>query len=317
MTHDFPGYSLFRCDRDGRQGGGVALYVRDDLTCETLGSVDNGVCELLVVQIHQLNTVIAVVYRPPDTRIAEFTPILSQLDTLLCELQDPTPNIVLMGDLNFQDQNLSWRRSDDGLLVPLVHGHRQGGAEDGVQVRKQAEMLCSMMLKHSMIQQVDQATHGREILDLIFTNNEDLVSSVAVESWPSFTDHSTVTATVSYKLEQNKDVEETHLLDSGKRLKRLNFNKAPWQDIQAELRHIDWSPMQELAKASPTAAHSWFIETIVPLLEKFVPERASRGGKKRSNIDRRRKLMWRRLGTIMKRIRATSSVSKLSRLIQD
>ena len=123
VTHDFPGYSLFRCDRDGRQGGGVALYVRDDLTCETLGSIDNGVCELLVVQIHQLNTVVAVLYRPPDTRIAEFTPILSQLDTLLCELQDPTPNIVLMGDFNFQDQTLSWRRSDDGLLVPLVHGH--------------------------------------------------------------------------------------------------------------------------------------------------------------------------------------------------
>ena len=54
VTHDFPGYSLFRCDRVGRQGGGVALYLRDDLTGEALGSLDNGVCELLVVFITNL-----------------------------------------------------------------------------------------------------------------------------------------------------------------------------------------------------------------------------------------------------------------------
>ena len=43
VTHDFPGYSLFRCDRSGRQGGGVALYLREDMTGEfvkTMVSVD-------------------------------------------------------------------------------------------------------------------------------------------------------------------------------------------------------------------------------------------------------------------------------------
>ena len=100
VSHDFPGYSILRCDRSGRQGGGVALYLRDDLTGELLGSADNGVCELLVVHIHQLNTVVAVLYRPPDTRIAEFLPILSQLDNLIADLPDPTPNIVLLGDFS-------------------------------------------------------------------------------------------------------------------------------------------------------------------------------------------------------------------------
>ena len=32
VNHNFPGYSLFRCDRMTRQGGGVALYIREDLT---------------------------------------------------------------------------------------------------------------------------------------------------------------------------------------------------------------------------------------------------------------------------------------------
>ena len=185
VSHDFPSYSILRCDRSGRQGGGVALYLRDDLTGELLGSMDNGVCELMVVHIHQLNTVVAVLYRPPDTRIAEFSPILSELDKLLCDLKDPMPNIVLLGDFNFQNQNLSWVRSDDGLLVPLVHGHRLLDEDGGPQVRQQAAKLCDLALKHSLIQQVEQVTHGKEILDLIFSNNDDLVSSVSVAEWPA------------------------------------------------------------------------------------------------------------------------------------
>ena len=133
----------------------------------------------------------------------------------------------MLGDFNFQNQNLSWVRSDDGLLVPLVHGHRLLDEDGGPQVRQQAAKLCDLALKHSLIQQVEQVTHGKEILDLIFSNNDDLVSSVSVAEWPAFTDHSIVTASVSYKLEKEKVVEKTHLLDSGRRLKKLNFSKAP------------------------------------------------------------------------------------------
>ena len=43
----------------------MALYVREDLTGDILCSYDTGVCELLVVMVHQLNTAVAVVYRPP------------------------------------------------------------------------------------------------------------------------------------------------------------------------------------------------------------------------------------------------------------
>ena len=92
--------------------------------------------------IHQLDTVMAVLYRLPDTRLSEFTPILSYLDKLLSDLPAPSPNIILMGDFNFQDHNLSWICSDDGLLVPQVHGYRQQSDGEGPQVRQQAAKLC-------------------------------------------------------------------------------------------------------------------------------------------------------------------------------
>ena len=60
VTHAFPGYSIFRSDRaGGRQGGGVTLYLREDLTGEILATYaevhplrGGSVCELLVVQVH-------------------------------------------------------------------------------------------------------------------------------------------------------------------------------------------------------------------------------------------------------------------------
>ena len=82
ISHNTPGYTIIRCDRAGRDGGGVALYLRDDLSGDVLGTFDNGVCQLLVVQIHQLDTIVAVAYRPPDTRLYEFKPMLKKLDVI-------------------------------------------------------------------------------------------------------------------------------------------------------------------------------------------------------------------------------------------
>ena len=64
-----PGYTLLRSFRAGRERGGVCLFLRDDHTGEVLNTFSKGVCELLVVQVHQLNIVVAVRYRPPDTRL--------------------------------------------------------------------------------------------------------------------------------------------------------------------------------------------------------------------------------------------------------
>ena len=138
VCHNFPGYSLFRSNRETRQGGGVALYVREDLTGDVLCSYDNGVCGLLVVMIHQLNTAVAVLYRPPDTRFREFSDILVKLDSCLTSLPSPTPTVAVMGDLNFPRHCLVWSRGggegSDGDLIPIVAGHREeesvGGKQD-------------------------------------------------------------------------------------------------------------------------------------------------------------------------------------------
>ena len=153
------------------------------------------------------------------------------------------------------------------------------------------------------------------MLDLIFTNDQALVSSVFTESWPRFTDHKLVKATVSYQLHNNTKTKETHLLECGRRFKQLNFNKAPWDEIQAELGKIDWSDMEEASKKSPTEALNIFMEELLPLLEKHVPVK----NKKRKNhqIERRRKLLWRRLSKVKVKLKSASSINKLTKLLKN
>ena len=121
VSHGFQGYSILCCDRaGGRQGGGVALYLRDDLCGDILASFSEvhplrggSVCEMLVVKVHQLDTVVCVVYRPPDTRIDEFAGLLQCLDSTLSALPTPSPTVIAMEDLNFPQSCIAWKYSMD------------------------------------------------------------------------------------------------------------------------------------------------------------------------------------------------------------
>ena len=316
VSHNFPGYCILRCDREIRQGGGVALYLREDLTGDILCTFDNDVCELLVVMIHQLNTVVAVVYRPPNTRVSQFSELISKLDGVLDDLPTPTPTITIMGDFNFPKHAVAWSRCDgsDSDLVPLVSNHREAETAEAKQDRLQAARLCDLAVKHCLIQQVDLPTHGTEILDLIFTNDQDLISSVSAESWPRFTDHRIVKASVSYKLERGIEAKKTHLLEWGRRLKQLNFHKAAWVEIQAELSEIDWTEMEEAGKISPNSALKIFLEELLPLLERHVPVKKKK--KRKHHMDRRRKILWRRISKTKSRIKSATSIQKLTKLLQ-
>ena len=48
---DIPGFSIVRCDRLDRIGGGVCIYVRESLLFEKCLSFSNSVCELLIFKI--------------------------------------------------------------------------------------------------------------------------------------------------------------------------------------------------------------------------------------------------------------------------
>ena len=324
VTHSFPGYSLHRSDRaGGRQGGGVALFIRDDLSCDILASYaaaqplrGGSVCELIVAKIHQLDTVVCVLYRPPDTRLEEFSDLLKSLDSTLAALPSPAPTVIVMGDLNFPKSCITWRSSDEGLLVPVVGGHRNCETAGGKQDRLQAEKMIALAGKYALLQQVENATHAVETLDLVFTNHCELVNTTLVEDWPSFSDHRLVIVHTYYKLKvENRVKEEQFLCEIGRRYKALNFHLAPWSDLKNEFSNIDWGNMQQLAETSPCAALSEFHTKILDVLEKLVPaKKEKRKGKPR--MHRMHRLLWKRHAKAKKKFRAAQSIHTLSENLQ-
>ena len=169
--------------------------------------------------------------------------------------------------------------------------------------------------KHNLIQQVDTPTHAVEILDLMFTNDCDLVSSVQVDGWPTFTDHKLVTLDVSYKTKSDNIPKETQFLcDSGKRYKNLNFMLAPWDEIKEDLEKIDWGEME--THTNPDDILVIFHDKILSVLERLVPVKKKPRKKSKLRINRMRKTIWRRHAKVKKEIQGSSSIQKLAKLIQ-
>ncbi|KMQ86751.1 reverse transcriptase [Lasius niger] len=89
-----PGYSLFRCDRGTRQGGGVGFFLLDSLRASVLCSSEGSVAgrpEYIIAEIESSDSaklLIAVVYRPPNVGyLGEFFQKFSEYqsaDTKLC-----------------------------------------------------------------------------------------------------------------------------------------------------------------------------------------------------------------------------------------
>ena len=228
--------------------------------------------EMLVVKVHQLDTVVCIVYRPPDTRLEEFAGVLTCLDSTLSALPTPSPTMIFMGDMNLPKSCITWRRSEEGLMVPLVAGHRDKETAGGKQDRLQAQQLVDLTTKHCLLQEVEHATHAVEILDLIFTNNCELLNCVVVENCDSFTDHRLVIAHTSYLHKQEEiEIEQQYLCDTGKRYGALDFNQVPWEEVRKELGEIDWGQMEELAKSCPTSALAEFNDKLLDVLLKLIP----------------------------------------------
>ena len=312
-----PGYSLIRQDRKGRIRGGVCLFLRDDLTGEVVSCLSNGVCELLLVHVHQVNTIVAVVYRPPDTKLSEFVPILNRMEEVFKNLPAPSPTVTVVGDFNFPASELTWKTLD-GVLFPRVAGHRTIADHErqaGL-VRQQAALMCDLATKYHLTQQVGQPTRGDEILDLVWSSDPDLISNISVDSFPSITDHCVVTASTTYNMAKEVFKERNFLLDSGRRFHQLDFAKAPWPEIKRRLGLIDWQPVESLARTDVTAAHSLFVESVLPVIEDLVPLKkvGKKFGKRR--VDKERRTLWRRLGKVKKRLATTSSITRATSFLK-
>lgn len=126
-----PGYMLFRCDRVGRAGGGVAFYLSDflraSILCRSAGAL-TARPEYIIAEIAAADStrlMLAVIYRPPNAGY------MNEFFDQFLVLQANYRHSIILGDLNadmnlstFDSQQLTTFIAASGLyLVPYESTH--------------------------------------------------------------------------------------------------------------------------------------------------------------------------------------------------
>ncbi|GAB0204290.1 hypothetical protein GRJ2_002894600 [Grus japonensis] len=221
------GYRLFRKDKQGRQGGGITLYVNDQLECMELHlGMEEEPTESLWIRIKGRagagDITVGVCYRPPDQGDRADETIYRQIGAA-----SHSQALALMGDFNHLD--ICWR--------------------DNAAECKQSRKFLECVDDNFLLQVIEEPTRRGAMLDLILTNKEGLVGDVKFKASLGCSDHEMV---------------EFRILRAARRalskLAALDFSRADFGLFRNLLGRIPWDKALE----GRGAQDSWSIQGSPP-----------------------------------------------------
>ncbi|GAB0190604.1 hypothetical protein GRJ2_001525700 [Grus japonensis] len=199
------GYRLFRRDRQGRRGGGVALYVTEGLDCTELSVGDDTVESLWVRikgQANKGDVVVGVYYRPPSQDDATD-------ELFFKELREASRStaLVLMGDFNLPDVNWEHHTADTS----------------------RSRSFLKHLDDNFLVQVLKEPMRKGALLDLLLVNREGLVGEVAIGGCLGHSDHEVV----EFKIfgDRRKTATKTSTLNMGRADFRLLRELVRLEDV--------------------------------------------------------------------------------------
>ena len=140
------------------------MYITHSASVEVLAAGSNTYVEYHMLYIKQLTLVVITLYRPPECPSNQFTSSLQDIRVKLDAVSTYMPNIVFTGNFNF----------------PTIDWNSERVIGGGTEYRLQAETLMEFARDFCLQQFIDIPTQEESILDLFFTNNEDIVQEYDV-----------------------------------------------------------------------------------------------------------------------------------------
>ena len=231
-----PGWTLYRTDRGGgRTHGGCAVYLRNDLTSELVLQHSNSVCESIGIRIKTLETLLLCTYRPPGTKFEEFEEALDQVQETINETMKQNSqirNLLYFGDFNFPD--LKWPGGN-------VYSGDKENRESKSDENKQAERLMEFTRSNFMENIILTPTRGGNVLDLIFTNNPNLINYYSTIVNSKLSDHNTLEVNMNFTYNQEvKNEKVTNPYNT--KIFEYNSNEADdedWERFKQYLEDVD------------------------------------------------------------------------------
>ena len=156
------------------------------------------------------------------------------------------------------------------------------------------QALFSMMNELFLDQLVRKPTRLENILDLVFTNNEDIFAEHDVE-YSTMTDHNLVFLEMIYPIVCS----ETNSQAPERLLKKYNFyREVDWASFGNQLARRNWNVLFQ--DKSPTTMYDILVDAIYDLCEQHVPRKKERRGKKL--IPRDRRILFKRKSKLMRKL---------------
>ena len=211
------GYTSFRVDRTKCKGGGVILYVKNDLQasmCQQLTEFGYGEAVWSTVKLRTGQLLVGVCYRSPNST--------ADNNDMLLRLLDQAVNVghvthfLVMGDFNCPSINY-----EDGYVNP------GGDAFDTEFYDKTLDLM--------LVQNVFDCTRMRSgskpsKLDYVFTDEEHLIETVHYEAPLGKSDHVALTWNLVVEPEERKSSDEI----------RYNYWSGNYGNMIEELQAVDW-----------------------------------------------------------------------------
>ena len=295
-----PNFNVYRSDREERRCGGVLILLHETYLVSNSDIVkfSNSVCEMLMIYIEKLKVHLICVYRPPDTKKEEFTPIIKQIDSYLSKISS-AHNVMILGDFNFPF--LSWYEAEDSV----IYRHKSGANSDE---KSQAEMLLNLTDKHLLNQIITKPTRLNNTLDLVFLNNNDFICQHHVEEVSnSISDHDLITC----EFNESKDINSS-IKKEPQKLRKFNYwsNKSQWENMNSYLKGVHWTDI-----ITDTSSVEKDIENLYDKInsasEEYIPIRKSQ---KYKQIPKDRKKLFRRSKFLKRKLLSTKNESKITKI---
>ena len=250
------GYSCFRKDRklsfytegtyQQEARGGVCTIIKNSLK-PILFSTGEADAEILWVKIqtgHNGTATIGNCYRPETDEINILSKI-AKSTTDVIQHQD-SGSCILTGDFNFRSINwqLNLGSSDKEL------------------------MFLEIVNNNSLQQLVDSPTRGDNILDLVLTNNIDMVDKITIEEPFSTSDHNCVKTL--FNLPSSRTNEQHR--------KVYLYSEGDYPSLNEDIRDMNWAELL----SSESIEENWttFKSIYSDLVEKHIPSKTVKPGQR-------------------------------------
>ena len=292
------GYNVFRKDRtNNRRRGGVITYLKDNLaiTAQELTSGSIGLIEYQCLYIKRLDILLINVYRSPDSTTENFAEVLDALKETANNFS-VCPNIIMTGDFNFP--GINW-----------LHGEASNRQTES----STQSLFVNFMNELFLTQLVDRPTRQRNILDLILTNNDELITEVDILADDEYlSDHRIIVAKTTLP---SVETPISNTPPTPESFRGLNFfhKDINWSNLNQEINDINWE--NRFLNNSLDDNFNIFHREILQIAKRHIPKKKTQN-RNRPKIPNDRRALTRKRAKLNKRKVRSRNQSQIARLEQ-